>query len=306
MKLGCAASVAGRHEKISTLFWSTSLSNHGRFMSRLRVGAMAVLLATPLVACDADSGAAWQDGPGLCQATSEQTRLDYDIVRVLPHDPAAYTQGLLIDGDDLFESTGLYGNSSLRRLERATGRELDRVALPKRLFGEGLALAHGRLYQLSWQEGEVRVYQPRGLHLLQTLRIPGEGWGLTYDGKHLIQSDGSATLFFRAVEDLAEVRRVEVRAGQRRVSGLNELEYAQGYVFANIYPSDCIAVIDPGAGRVVAWLDMHQLAEGVRERWPAAEVTNGIAYDPRSETYYLTGKHWPELFELRLIGLGER
>jgi len=241
--------------------------------------------------------------PGLympCANSAGLPLLEYEIVRRLPHDPAAYTQGLLLHQGVLFESTGLYGHSSLRRLEQSTGQTLAQLKLPEHLFGEGLALAHGKLYQLSWREGEVRIYQPESLQLLATKRIQGEGWGLTYDGSRLIQTDGSAELIFRHPEDLTESHRTRVRAAGRAVSGLNELEYVQGYVLANIYPSDCIAVIDASSGRVAAWLDLHPLAAEVRRQAPRAEVSNGIAHDAAKNTFYVTGKRWPQLFEIRL------
>lgn len=239
----------------------------------------------------------------LCTPGDDRPLFRHEIVRVLPHDARAYTQGLQISGGILFESTGLYGESTVRRLDLASGRELVREALPIRLFGEGLTLAQGELFQLSWREGEVRVYDPESLRLLRTARIEGEGWGLAFDGRRLIQSDGSAFLFFRDTRDLAELDRVQVRAGARPLPGLNELEYVNGLILANIYPTDCIAVIDPAAGKVIGWLDMSDLAGELRQRSPSAEVTNGIAYNPATGTYYVTGKRWPDMFELRISGL---
>jgi len=272
---------------------------------RLLAGMTLLALAIMLIACA--GGLAWSSraAAALCVAAPERPLLQYQIVRVLPHDPKAYTQGLLISGDTLFESTGLYGHSSLRRLELKSARQLARVSLPARLFGEGIALAQGRLLQLSWREGEVRIYHPDSLQLQQTKHIEGEGWGLTFDGQRLIQSDGSAMLIFRDPEDLRELERLQVRTGEQALSGLNELQYANGRILANIYPADCVAVIDPGDGQVVGWLDMKTLASELRRDSPSAEVTNGIAYDPVADTYYLTGKRWPTLFELRINALAK-
>lgn len=236
-----------------------------------------------------------------CTNSANLPALGYEVVRTLPHDPAAYTQGLLLHEGVFFESTGLYGQSSLRRLEQETGLIQAQVELPPQLFGEGLALAQGKLYQLTWREGEVRTYRPEDLQLLESRRLEGEGWGLAYDGSSLIQTDGSASLIFRQPEDLAEQRRQQVRAGAHAVAGLNELEYVHGHVFANIYPTDCIAVIDPASGRVRAWLDLHPLAEELRRQAPGAEVSNGIAYDAAANTFYITGKRWPRMFELRIL-----
>lgn len=264
------------------------------------VQGAALGLAVLIAACA--GGFAWSPraAAALCVPKDGRPLFQYEIVRTLPHDAGAYTQGLLISGNILFESTGLYGQSTVRRLDLESGRELAREALPRTLFGEGLALAQDQLFQLSWREGEVRIYHPESLRLLRTARIEGEGWGLAFDGQQLIQSDGSATLFFRDTQNLAELGRVQVRAGARPISGLNELEYIDGRVLANIYPTDCIAIIDPVAGDVVGWLDMSGLANGVRRRTPAAEVTNGIAYNPTTDTVYLTGKRWPEMFEMRI------
>jgi glutamine cyclotransferase len=268
--------------------------------SASRAASLAVLLGA-LAACAAGLDVV---RPGFaavpCAGEPEQPMLGYEVMRVLPHDPGAYTQGLLVDGDWLLESTGLYGGSSVRRLERDSGRESARIELPRHLFGEGLALAQGRLYQLTWQEGVVRIYRPDDFQLLGTATIKGEGWGLSYDGERLVQSDGSATLYFRDTQTLAVVRQLTVHAGARSVSGLNELEYVDGRIFANIYPTDCVAVIDAADGRVTGWLDLSVLATEVRRRHPEAEVSNGIAYDPTSNTYYVTGKRWPELFEIRI------
>jgi glutamine cyclotransferase len=266
--------------------------------------ARGVLLGLLVLIAACAGGFAWSPlAAALCAPADGQPLFRHEIVRILPHDTGAYTQGLLISGDILFESTGLYGESTVRRLDLASGRELAREVLPARLFGEGLALAQGELFQLSWREGDVRIYHPESLRLRRTARIPGAGWGLAFDGRRLIQSDGSAFLFFRDLQGLAELDRVQIRAGTRPLSGLNELEYANGLVLANIYPTDCIAVIDPAAGQVVGWLDMSGLAGAVRQRAPGAEVTNGIAYNPATGTYYVTGKRWPEMFELRISGL---
>lgn len=238
-----------------------------------------------------------------CEPDDNIPVLDYVLIRILPHDSAAFTQGLLIADGWLFESTGLYGESTLRRYELQSGREVVRAELPAELFGEGLALAQGRLYQLTWREGVVRSYRPEDLRLLASWRIAGEGWGLAFDGRHLIQSDGSATLFFRDPDDLREVRRLQVTADGRPVRGLNELEYVDGQILANLYPTDCVAVIDADDGAVTGWLDLGELARRAGAEAPGTDVTNGIAHDPAAGSYYVTGKRWPFLAEIRIDGL---
>lgn len=271
---------------------------------RCLAGIVAISLLALQGACAGGAGSAHA---GLaCEPGGGIPVLDYTLIRTLPHDPAAFTQGLLIADGWLYESTGLYGESSVRRHELQSGRELARTALPAGLFGEGLVLAQGRLYQLTWREGVVRSYRPEDLQLLASWRIDGEGWGLAFDGRHLIQSDGSATLFFRDPGDLREVRRLQVTAAGRPVRGLNELEYVGGRVFANLYPTDCVAVIDAAGGSVVGWLDLGGLARRAAAEAPGTDVTNGIAYDPAAGSYYVTGKYWPFLAEIRIDGLSVR
>lgn len=271
---------------------------------RFAAGAVALGLLGLQVAC---AGGVTSSRASLaCEAGGSIPVLDYTLIRTLSHDPAAFTQGLLITGDWLFESTGLYGESTLRRYELQSGREVARTELPAELFGEGLVLAQGRLYQLTWQEGVVRSYRPEDLQLLASWRIDGEGWGLAFDGRHLIQSDGSATLFFRNPSDLREARRLQVTAAGRPVRGLNELEYVDGRVLANLYPTDCVAVIDTDDGAVVGWLDLGELARRAAAEAPGTDVTNGIAYDPAAGSYYVTGKRWPFLAEIRIDGLSAR
>lgn len=266
-----------------------------------RLAGLSVLVACLIsAACMRHLGAADSRIYAPCADGGTLPLLEYEVVRVLPHDPAAYTQGLLLDNGVFFESTGLYGHSSLRRLDRATGVLQARVDLPPQLFGEGLALVQGTLYQLTWREGEVRLYRAENLQLLASKRIEGEGWGLAYDGTHLIQTDGSASLIFRRPADLTEVQRLQARAGPRPVSGLNELEYVDGYLLANLYPTDCIAVIEAKSGQVAAWLDLQPLAVALRRQTPYAEVSNGIAYDAATQSFYITGKRWPQLYQLRI------
>jgi glutamine cyclotransferase len=223
----------------------------------------------------------------------------YRVVNVYPHDPAAFTQGLVFDDGQLYESTGLWGRSSLRRVALESGTVLQQHNLGAEYFGEGLALFRGRLFQLTWQNGIGFVYDAATFELLRTWQYAGEGWGLTHDGEQLIMSDGSATLRFLDPDTLDVRRTIRVTDGERPVEMLNELEYVNGEVFANVWQTDWIARIDPVSGLVTGWVDLSGLLT-VEER-AAADVLNGIAYDRAGQRLFVTGKLWPRLFEIVLV-----
>jgi len=237
--------------------------------------------------------------PGVKPATAEAPIWGVEIVAEYPHDPEAFTQGLLFADGRLYESTGNYGSSELREVEIETGRVLRRVALPGELFGEGLAKTGDRLIQLTWREQRALVWDLATLQRTGEHAYRGEGWGLTGDGERLFQSDGSHRLRLRDPESFAEIGVLAVHDGERPVSALNELEWAGGRIYANRWMVDEIAVIDPETGQLVARIDASGLltpAEGMR-----ADVLNGIAWDPDRELFYLTGKYWPKLFAVRWI-----
>jgi glutamine cyclotransferase len=221
------------------------------------------------------------------------------LVAERSHDPDAYTQGLVAHRGVLLESTGLYGASSVRRLDPETGRVLKRVALPDRYFGEGLTVHGGRAVQLTWLEQRVLFWSPGTLAARGSRAYDWEGWGLTTDGTSLIASDGSDTLRFLDPATLAVRRSVAVRDGSIAVPFLNELEYRDGIVWANVYRSDRIALIDPATGRVRGWLDLARLRSRLGGQ---GEVLNGIARDPVSGHMVVTGKLWPRMFAIRLAG----
>jgi glutaminyl-peptide cyclotransferase len=236
--------------------------------------------------------------PGLAGPAAVE-QLAIRVLAVHPHDPAAYTQGLEWHDGQVLESTGLYGSSSLRRWDLATGRLQARVALPGDLFGEGLARVGGRLVQLTWQEGRALIWDVRTFAKLGELAYPGEGWGLCFDGSRLVMSDGSAELALRHPETLAEVGRLLVTLDGQPVESLNELECVAEAVYANLWGSDRLVRIDGGSGRVTAVIDASGLLSA--EERARAEVLNGIAYRPETGTFLLTGKLWPRLFEVELV-----
>ena len=248
-----------------------------------------------------------QENPSLSgkagEATSERPtaagHYTYRVVARFPHDALAFTQGLLIAGDRLLESTGGYGASSVRIVHLESGRVLRRQRLPENRFGEGLALAGNRLFQLTWKAGIAIVRDPDTLDEVGEYRYSGEGWGLAALGDGLVMSNGSAELRFLDSENFQEYRRIEVRDGGRPITGLNELEAVQGDIYANVWPTDRIAVIDPASGRVRGWLDLGGLLPLVM-RGPRTDVLNGIAYDGDSRRLFVTGKNWPRLFEIEV------
>jgi glutamine cyclotransferase len=224
----------------------------------------------------------------------------YRVVRDYPHDAEAFTQGLIYHDGALYESTGLYGRSSIRRVNLESGEVEQYAPLGVELFGEGIAIFGDRLYQLTWQNKVGFVWDWQSFDPLGQWTYEGEGWGLTHDGTHLIMSDGTPVLRFLDPETLQEVHRVEVRDGTTPVPRLNELEYVRGEVYANVWQTDRIARIDPESGAVVGWIDLSGLLSA-EDRTQSVDVLNGIAYDAAGERLFVTGKLWPKLFEIEVV-----
>jgi glutamine cyclotransferase len=224
----------------------------------------------------------------------------FTVVRSFPHDPAAFTQGLLYSNGELFESTGLYGESSVRRVELATGRILQRRAVEGRYFAEGLALAGDALIQLTWQHNIGFVYDRATLERRRTFAYEGEGWGLAYDPRGgLVLSDGSERLRFLDPTTFAATRTIRVTDAGRPVTQLNELEWIDGEIWANVWQSDRVARIDASSGVVTHWVDLTSLWPRA-QRTRSADVLNGIAYDPSAKRIFVTGKKWPRVYEIRV------
>jgi len=222
----------------------------------------------------------------------------YTVLNTHPHDRRAFTEGLVIDGGRLFESTGSFGEaSSLREVDLQTGTVERRVELPAEYFGEGLTAINGRLVQLTWKSQRGFVYDENTLERVTEFTYQGEGWGLTTDGSSLIMSNGSDELRFLDPRTFAVRRSVRVRNAGRAVTGLNELEFVKGEVFANVFPGNEIMRIDPGSGDVVGRADMSGLLDASRA---PDDVLNGIASDVATNRLYLTGKRSPRLYEVRL------
>ena len=223
----------------------------------------------------------------------------FKVVHSYPHDPQAFTQGLFFHDGFLYEGTGLRGRSTIRKVEIETGRVVQAVELPPEFFGEGISQWGDRLIGITWQEQTAFVLDLKSFKLWRKFNYPGEGWGLTHNAKELVMSDGSPELRFLDPLSFKELRRVRVTADGEPVRELNELEWVEGEIFANVWQTDRIARIDPRTGRVTAWIDLAGILPD-DQRLNADAVLNGIAYDEKKKRLFVTGKLWPKLFEIQL------
>lgn len=224
----------------------------------------------------------------------------YKIVHAFPHDRTAFTQGLVYRDGFLYEGTGLNGHSSLRKVRLETGEVVQRVDLPSEFFGEGIALLKNEIVQLTWQSQTGFVYDVNDFHLLRQFSYPGEGWGLTTNGREIFMSDGTAEVRVLDTGTFREKRRFKVHDGATPITQLNELELVDGEIFANVWQTDRIARISPQSGAVVGWIDLTGLL-GPMYRLEEGAVLNGIAYDPIGKRLFVTGKLWPSIFEIKVI-----
>lgn len=240
---------------------------------------------------------------GIAAAFPRGNAAPVDTVRVIasyPHDPDAFSQGLVIADGVLYEGTGTFGGSSLRQVNLKTGRVERLAPLDRDYFGEGITAVGDKLFQLTWKNRLGIVYDRATFAPQTSFRYSGEGWGLTTDGKELILSDGTSYLRFLSLETFDVVRRVQVRSTRGPVDKLNELEYVDGEIYANIWYSDRIARISPKTGEVLGWIDLSSLYPA-RERPSREHVLNGIAYDAKEQQLYVTGKNWPRLYQVEVV-----
>jgi glutamine cyclotransferase len=230
------------------------------------------------------------------QSTNSVAHYSYRIVNTFPHDPYAYTQGLIYEDGYLYESTGLKGRSTLRKVDLHSGAVIQYHQLMQQYFGEGITILGSKIFQLTWQSNIGIVYDKKSFNQIDEFYYATTGWGITTDGTYLIMSDGSASLYFLDADTYEILRQFEVQDQDGAVSGINELEYIKGEIFANIYPTDRIVRIDATNGRVTGWIELKGLMQQ-----KGAEVLNGIAYDQERDRLFVTGKLWPKLFEIELI-----
>jgi glutamine cyclotransferase len=218
----------------------------------------------------------------------------YKVINAYPHDKEAFTQGLVFDDGYLYEGTGIQGASTLRKVNLETGGILQIQRLPRQFFGEGITIYENRIIQLTWQSRLGFVYDKHSFRVLRKFRYPTEGWGITHDGKQLIMSDGTATLYFLDPETFKKIGHILVHDAHGPISNLNELEYIRGEIYANVWNKNLIVRISPQTGTVVGWIDLGGLC-----RWNG--VLNGIAYDREHGRLFVTGKLWPYIYEIKLI-----
>lgn len=268
--------------------------------TKIAAVAVSVVVVASLGWYLASSTATSGEPAGAGGATSRPYAIGYEVLAVHPHDPASYTQGLYYEDGFLYEGTGLNGQSVLKQVDIATGEAMREVALPDQFFGEGIARFGDLIYQLTWQAHFGFLYDKDTFEVAGRFSYPTEGWGLTTDGTYLVLSDGSSSLFFKDPETFQDVRRVEVRDGDRSVDQLNELEFIDGDIYANIWHSNQIVRISPETGEVLGRMDLSELALQVKVGDPEG-VLNGIAYDAVGDRVFVTGKLWPSLFEIRLV-----
>lgn len=246
-----------------------------------------------------------------CGCTSEPSESSeplplqtYRVVNSYPHDPLAYCQGLIFHENQLVESTGQYGRSSVRQVDLVTGTVIAKRALDPRLFGEGLTLHNGELWQLTWKAGIAHVLDPETLKIKRQVNYVGDGWGITSNGTHLITSNGTDTLTFRDPKTFKEVRTIQIHDGEVIFDFINELEWIDGEIWANVWKREYIVRIDPKNGQLNGWVDMRGLYNSNDNPHPDS-VLNGIAWDKETDRIFVTGKLWPSLFEIEVLDVAE-
>lgn len=223
------------------------------------------------------------------------------VVNQFPHDSKAFTQGLLFHGGYMYEGTGLYGESSLRKVRLEDGAIIEYIGLKEEFFGEGITILGDKVYQLTWLEKSGFIYDLTTFNLIGSFSYETEGWGLTSDGEYLIMSDGSHILTYLDPKSLKPVRNIEVHGNEGEVTRLNELEYINGEIYANIWFSDTIVRIDPRDGKVLGWINLSTLRAAEKKVDPKADVLNGIAYDQETGRIFVTGKFWSAIYEIQLV-----
>lgn len=236
-----------------------------------------------------------------CKSHQEEiVTIPYSVVKIFPHDVTAFTQGLVIEYGRLFESTGQEGSSWIAEVALASGKQDKKVLLAEQYFGEGITILNKKIYQLTWKSKSGFVYDINSFQKINEFQYEHEGWGITHDGKNLLVSDGTDKIHFLDTATLKEVKVLSVKQGTMPVDKLNELEYIEGYLYANRWMTNEVLKIDLSTGEVEGKLDLTELARQANQKNPSADVLNGIAYEKKSGLLLVTGKYWPFLFALRL------
>ncbi|HRI32916.1 MAG TPA: glutaminyl-peptide cyclotransferase [Saprospiraceae bacterium] len=235
-----------------------------------------------------------------CNNNNNPKKLKFTIIQEYPHDAQSFTQGLVWENNILYESTGLENKSRLLKVDLITGQAYDTIHMDDHIFAEGICVLDSFIYQLTWQNHLVFVYRKSNLELIKTFNIATEGWGICSDGQNLWVSDGTNTLYYYNPNDLALIKKIYVKNKNVMISQLNELEYVDGYIYANQWNRNDIYKIDPKDGKVVGILNLFDLKNKAETKYSNIDVLNGIAFNSESKTFYITGKFWPILFELKI------
>lgn len=273
------------------------MNSKEKFLKSLAVITFVITLGFLMGSCN-DGGK--ESGT---KETKDSTLLSYTVLSVLPHDAEAFTQGLIIHNNKVIESTGQPGKSWVGEVDPASGSHDKKIILDKELFGEGITILNNKLYYLTWQNRIGFVYDAKTYERLKEFTYDQkihEGWGLTNDGKNLIMSDGTDKIHFLDTTDLHVIRTIQVRDKNMRIKEVNELEYVDGHIYANVWQTNWIIKIDPSNGAVVGKLDLSRLGNEIRAQFPTADVLNGIAYDRNSRAFLVTGKLWPKAYLIRI------
>lgn len=237
--------------------------------------------------------------PGPVKQPDAPKIMNYSIIATYPHDTSSYTQGLIVYNGEMYEGTGNYGRSMLKKTDIKTGKSLKEISLAKDFFGEGITILRDTVYQLTWREKKVFVYTLNDFKKIKEFTVNHDGWGLTTDGTSIIASDGTSTLYYYEPSTFKLVKTQDVTEAGSLSYNLNELEYIDGFIYANQYEASYIFKIDPANGSIVAKADLTTIWNRIKNINPDADVPNGIAYDAASKKIYITGKWWPELYEVQ-------
>jgi glutamine cyclotransferase len=269
---------------------------HGRFL----VALFLLLTVLGIISCSLIPGYEGGNHTARFKASQSVPVYTYKIVNVYPHDRSAFTEGLVFLNGVIYEGTGLYEKSSLRKVDLESGKVLQIYELPARYFGEGITVFKDIIIQLTWQSNLGFIYDRNSFELLRDFAYTTEGWGITGDGEHLFMSDGTSTLHILDPETFSTIGHIEVYSGDIPIDRLNELEYINGQIYANVWQTDDIAIINPENGQVTGWIDLSGLLPSQDCSTPV-DVLNGIAYDTENNRLFVTGKLWPWLFEIKLV-----
>jgi glutamine cyclotransferase len=290
---------------VNRTFTKLMLTHINYFMNRIFSYLLKAFLSVFIV-CDLSCNN--NDNPGSNSGKTSTTPtedtspkiLSHSILAAYPHDTSSYTQGLTFYNGELYEGTGLEGRSKLKKVDLTSGKTLKQIELAKNIFGEGIAILRDTIYQLTWKNNVVYVYTLKDFKKVKEYHLNGDGWGLTHDSSRLIVSNGSGDLYYYDPSTFRLLSKSGIMEGSNPTFNLNELEYIDGFVYANQYTYPYILKIDPNAGKVVAKYDMSDMWNRVKMIYADAEVPNGIAYNDATKKLYVTGKWWPELYEVQL------